>query len=72
MHLHLILYHNYLAAYSRQYWQTKSKSTAGINNINTVELGSSIISLPPLEEQKEIVRRLDKLLEENLGLILGR
>lgn len=48
----------------KEQFYSKSKSTSGINNINTEELGNSIISLPPLEEQKEIVRILDKLLEE--------
>ena len=48
----------------KEQFYSKSKSTSGINNINTVELGNSIIVLPPLEEQKEIVKILDKLLEE--------
>lgn len=48
----------------KEQFYSKSKSTSGINNINTEELGNSIISLPPLEEQKEIVMILDKILEE--------
>ena len=48
----------------KEQFYSKSKSTSGINNINTEELGNSIIPLPPLEEQKEIVIILDKLLEE--------
>ena len=40
----------------KEQFYSKSKSTSGINNINTEELGNSIIPLPPLEEQKEIVR----------------
>ena len=48
----------------KEQFYSKSKSTSGINNINTEELGNSIIPLPPLEEQEEIVRILDKLLEE--------
>ncbi|WP_338627402.1 restriction endonuclease subunit S [Clostridium baratii] len=47
----------------KEQFYSKSKSTSGINNINTEELGNSIIPLPPLDEQKEIVRILDKLLE---------
>ncbi|MGM9534568.1 MAG: restriction endonuclease subunit S [Intestinibacter sp.] len=42
---------------------SKSKSTSGINNINTQELGETIIALPPLNEQDEIVRIIEKLLE---------
>ncbi|MFQ7000489.1 MAG: restriction endonuclease subunit S [Clostridium sp.] len=48
----------------KEQFYSKSKSTSGINNINTGELGNSIIPLPPLEEQEEIVRILDKLLDE--------
>jgi type I restriction enzyme S subunit len=38
-----------------------AKSSAGINNINTKELSSVLFALPPLEEQKEIVRQVDNL-----------
>lgn len=48
----------------KEQFYSKSKSTSGINNINTEELGNSIIPLPPLEEQQEIVKILDTLLEE--------
>ncbi|MEH7082785.1 restriction endonuclease subunit S [Neobacillus drentensis] len=41
---------------------SKSKSSAGINNINTEELATTIIPLPPIEEQREIVRKLKALL----------
>ncbi|WP_026575698.1 restriction endonuclease subunit S [Bacillus sp. UNC438CL73TsuS30] len=41
---------------------SKSKSSAGINNINTEELATTIIPLPPVEEQKEIVKKLKVLL----------
>jgi len=40
---------------------SKAKSSAGINNINTEELSSTVIPLPPLAEQQEIVRRVDAL-----------
>ena len=49
----------------KEQFYSKSKSTSGINNINTEELGNSIISLPPLEEQKEIVKLLDSFLNKN-------
>ncbi len=39
----------------------KAKSSAGINNINSKELGAIAISVPPIEEQIEIVRVLDDL-----------
>ena len=47
---------------------SKAKSSAGINNINTEELATTIIPLPPLEEQAEIVRRV-KLAFEKLDKI---
>jgi len=47
---------------TKEQFFSKAKSSAGINNINTQELATTIIPLPPLEEQKEIVRILDKLL----------
>lgn len=47
---------------------SKAKSSAGINNINTEELATTIIPLPPLEEQAEIVRRV-KLTFEKLDKI---
>ena len=40
----------------------KAKSSAGIHNINSKELGAIRFFLPPLDEQKEIVRLLDDLL----------
>lgn len=58
------LYYSLNSLSVKEQFFSKSKSTSGINNINTEELGNSIIALPPLEEQKEIVRILDKLLEE--------
>ena len=47
---------------------SKAKSSAGINNINTEELATTIIPLPPLEEQAKIVRRV-KLAFEKLDKI---
>jgi len=40
---------------------SKAKSSAGINNINTEELSSTMIPLPPIEEQQEIVKRVKAL-----------
>lgn len=40
----------------------KAKSSAGINNINSKELGAILINLPSFPEQTEIVRILDDLL----------
>lgn len=42
----------------------KSKSSAGINNINIEELSSIVIPLAPLEEQKEIVKVVRNLLDK--------
>jgi type I restriction enzyme S subunit len=39
------------------------RSTNGINNINSSEVKSLTIPLPPLEEQKEIVRKLEKMMQ---------
>ncbi len=38
-----------------------AKSTSGVNNINSEELRSLPVHLPPLEEQAEIVRRVETL-----------
>ena len=40
----------------------KAKSSAGINNINSKELGAILINLPSFPEQAEIVRILDDIL----------
>ncbi|WP_139891383.1 restriction endonuclease subunit S [Bacillus sp. D386] len=40
---------------------SKSKSSAGINNINTEELATTVIPIPSIEEQKEIVNKIEKL-----------
>ena len=43
---------------------SKAKSSAGINNINSEELATTIIPLPPLEEQEEIVKQVKKAFEK--------
>ncbi|MFH2091310.1 MAG: restriction endonuclease subunit S [Pseudomonadota bacterium] len=43
-----------------QFYST-SKSSAGINNINTEELSNVTLALPPFDEQKEIVRQVENL-----------
>lgn len=45
----------------RQRIELTSKSTSGVNNINAQELQDLPISIPPLDEQTEIVRRVDIL-----------
>ena len=47
---------------------SKTKSTSGINNINTQELGETIVALPPIKEQDEIVNLIEKLLEREYKL----
>ncbi|MBO4349455.1 MAG: restriction endonuclease subunit S, partial [Proteobacteria bacterium] len=42
---------------------SKAKSSAGINNINTRELGSITINLPTLDEQIRIVDIIRKLIK---------
>ena len=42
-------------------WMSAQQSSAGINNINTKELSMTIINIPSISEQEEIVRRVDKL-----------
>ncbi len=48
----------------KEQFYSKAKSSAGINNINTEELATTIIPLPPIEEQKEIVRQVNTLFEK--------
>lgn len=55
----LVAYLNSSIARSQMF--KKAKSSAGINNINSKELGAIAISVPPIEEQIEIVRVLDDL-----------
>ena len=42
--------------------EDKSKSTSGVNNINSEELSTLKIQLPPLEEQRLIVQEIDSRL----------
>ncbi|EAW1962619.1 4'-phosphopantetheinyl transferase [Salmonella enterica] len=46
---------------SRQIIENIARSTSGVNNINSKELASLEIPLPPLPEQHEIVRRVEQL-----------
>ncbi|ETT79614.1 restriction modification system DNA specificity domain-containing protein [Paenibacillus sp. FSL R7-277] len=48
----------------------KSKSSAGINNINIEELSSIVIPIAPFEEQKEIVKVVRNLFEKE-DLVFG-
>ncbi len=48
---------------------SNSKSSAGINNINTQELASIVIPLPSLEEQNEIVKRIEYLINKEKEVI---
>jgi type I restriction enzyme S subunit len=41
--------------------ELNARSTSGVNNINSEEVRSLRIALPPLPEQQEIVRRVDAL-----------
>ncbi|MGU0040707.1 restriction endonuclease subunit S [Citrobacter freundii complex sp. 2025EL-00176] len=45
----------------RQIIENIARSTSGVNNINSKELASLEIPLPPLPEQAEIVRRVEQL-----------
>lgn len=45
----------------RDYLVSKSKTSAGQNGLSGTDLKLTPIPLPPLEEQKEIVRQVDKL-----------
>ncbi|EPA6638639.1 restriction endonuclease subunit S [Serratia bockelmannii] len=45
----------------RQVIENIARSTSGVNNINSKELASLKIPLPPLQEQHEIVRRVEQL-----------
>lgn len=49
---------------ARKQMFSKAKSSSGIYNINSKEIKSIKIFLPPLAEQKEIVRVLDSLLDK--------
>jgi len=55
--LNLMLKTNFL----RQQIEIPARSTTGVHNINSNEIKSLIIPFPLLEEQQEIVRRVEKL-----------
>ncbi|NHM17221.1 restriction endonuclease subunit S [Tritonibacter mobilis] len=44
---------------SREFIERLAKSTSGVNNINSAQIASIPVPLPPLEEQTEIVRRIE-------------
>ncbi len=45
--------------------EEKAKSTSGVNNINSVEIQSLQISLPPLSEQHRIVKEIESRLSQS-------
>lgn len=53
--------------------ENAAKSTSGVNNINAGEIGSLVISICSIEEQRVVVKNIDaqleaiKLLEKNIG-----
>ncbi len=49
------------SAFLREQIETPLRTTVGINNINSTELVSLIIPLPPIEEQEAIVNKIEKL-----------
>ena len=66
-----LVFPNYLVMYlnssdARMQMFKKAKSSAGINNINSKELGAILIKLPSFPEQTEIVRILDDFLVKEL------
>lgn len=58
--VYLVMYLNSTDARTQMF--KKAKSSAGINNINSQELGAITISVPTLHEQSEIVTVLNNLL----------
>lgn len=46
---------------TRQVIELTARSTSGVNNINSDEIRSLTLPMPPLAEQTEIVRRVDQL-----------
>lgn len=46
---------------TRQVIELKARSTSGVNNINSEEIRSLTLPMPPLAEQTEIVRRIEQL-----------
>jgi type I restriction enzyme S subunit len=55
------LYFHLIEPLTRSEIESRAKSTSGVNNINSQELQSLIFNIPSLEEQKEIVRRVEKM-----------
>ncbi len=53
------LHHLLSAPETRQHIEALSKSTSGVNNINSEQISGLAVPLPSLEEQAEIVRRID-------------
>ena len=58
--------------------ELEARSTSGVNNINSEEVRALSIQLPPLPEQREIVRRMDEMfaladrLEARVGKARGQ
>lgn len=48
----------------RKQIEQKAKSTSGVNNINSVELGSLVIPVTAIEEQHQIVNEIESRLSE--------
>jgi type I restriction enzyme, S subunit len=46
----------------RQHIEGLAKSTSGVNNINSEQLRAIPLKIPPLEEQKEIVEKIQSAL----------
>ncbi len=53
------------APYFRELVETPLRTTVGINNINTEEISNLLIPLPPINEQKQIAEKLDKLIQNS-------
>lgn len=52
----------YLSSYEiRIQIELPARSTSGVNNINSTEVKNLVIAIPPLEEQEEIVKRVEAL-----------
>ena len=55
----------YLSSYEiRLQIELPARSTSGVNNINSTEVKKLAIAVPPLQEQKEIVRRVQALFKK--------
>jgi type I restriction enzyme S subunit len=46
---------------TREVINLTAKSTSGVNNLNSKEIGAFKVSLPPLQEQKAIVKKIETL-----------